>query len=164
MMDELNKKKIEDDQYSEMEEKSSKRKSISENIDESLQDPVANGIEDGNKKIKLDSFEANFEGKNVICKVARYKKLFLKFIYFRYLFSLNPIDFSRKDYKNGSDSPKSILHAYALENSIPKPKYHTFERKPERVYKSWVELSGVYYTTPNWYKILFIVLVITKFS
>jgi hypothetical protein len=61
----------------------------------------------------------------------------------------------RKDFKDGSVTPKSILHTYTLDNNLKKPIYITEEKKPERVYKCAVEVNDVIYTTPNWYKYIF---------
>jgi hypothetical protein len=56
----------------------------------------------------------------------------------------------RKDYRDGTVSPKSILHTHTMNNKLPRPIYHTEEKKPERVFKSVLELNGVFYTTTHW--------------
>ena len=65
------------------------------------------------------------------------------------LFFLN-----RKDYRSGTVTPKSILHTYTMAKNIPRPVYKTEEKKPERVYKSVVEISdgtaSKFYTAPYW--------------
>ncbi len=73
--------------------------------------------------------------------------LYFQIIFIKILF--------RKDFKDGSVTPKSILHTYTLDNNLKKPIYITEEKKPERVYKCAVEVNDVIYTTPNWYKYLF---------
>ena len=61
---------------------------------------------------------------------------------------------NRKDYRSGTVTPKSILHTYTMAKNIPRPVYKTEEKKPERVYKSVVEISdgtaSKFYTAPYW--------------
>jgi hypothetical protein len=61
---------------------------------------------------------------------------------------------NRKDYRSGTVTPKSILHTHTMAKNIPRPVYKTEEKKPERVYKSVVEISdgttSKFYTAPYW--------------
>ncbi len=51
---------------------------------------------------------------------------------------------------NQINTPKNILHAYAKKMNWPSPIYKTEEKRPERVYKSMVEVNNVFYATPYW--------------
>ncbi len=80
------------------------------------------------KKVKSEEFSDVVDDKNIITKHAKYVKS--KF--------------------NSIDTPKSILHGYTMKMNWPKPVYKTEEKRPERVYKSMVEVNNVLYATPYW--------------
>ncbi|CAF1027287.1 unnamed protein product [Brachionus calyciflorus] len=58
--------------------------------------------------------------------------------------------YSKKDFREGVYTPKSILNAYTIQNKLPKPIYRTEEKLPEKVYKSTLEYNDFFYTTPYW--------------
>jgi hypothetical protein len=60
------------------------------------------------------------------------------------------LDCIRKDYRDGTVSPKSILHTYSMDNKLSRPVYRTEEKRPERVFKSVLEFNGAFYTNTQW--------------
>lgn len=66
------------------------------------------------------------------------------------LIKYNQFKIFRKDYREGHITPKSILHTWTMESDLPRPVYSTEEKKPERVYKSIVEVNNIQYTTCYW--------------
>ncbi|RNA20300.1 tRNA-dihydrouridine(20) synthase [NAD(P)+]-like [Brachionus plicatilis] len=86
-------------------------------------------------KRKIDEEEsaeikkAKESGTNLICRHAKY---------------------SKKDFREGTHTPKSILNAYVIHHGLPKPIYRTEEKLPEKVFKSVLEFNNGFYTTPYW--------------
>ena len=60
------------------------------------------------------------------------------------------LSFFKRTKFSSRDTPKSILHGYTIKNNLPRPIYKTVEKKPERVYKSNLEMDNVIYNTPYW--------------